>query len=102
MSAATLALGGLAVGTAAFLCLHTWLRWFARSWLEAFLVVFLVVYGSYFVAEAMFGVSGILAVVAIGFGMGRIGKFAVEPDSVRPNFPPLPSPRKQKKRRGLF
>jgi len=102
VSAATLALGGLAVGTAAFLCLHTWLRWFARSWLEAFLVVFLVVYGSYFVAEAMFGVSGILAVVAIGFGMGRIGKFAVEPDSVRPNFPPLPSPRKQKKRRGLF
>ena len=37
-----LALGGLGVGTAAFLCLHTWLRWFTHEWLESLLVIFLI------------------------------------------------------------
>jgi NhaP-type Na+/H+ or K+/H+ antiporter len=50
-----------------------WLRWLAKEWLESTLVVLLVVYGCFFVCEVMFGVSGILSVVVIGLGMGRIG-----------------------------
>jgi len=52
-----------------------WLRWLAKEWLESTLVVLLVVYGCFFVCEVMFGVSGILSVVVIGLGMGRIGNY---------------------------
>jgi hypothetical protein len=60
VAACVLALGGVGVGVGGFLALHTWLRWSAKAWLEAFLAVFLVVYGSYFVAEvrAQGGLAG--------------------------------------------
>lgn len=76
-----LAVGGASVGAIAFALLHTWLRWFSKEWLESTLVVLLVVYGCFFVCEVMFGVSGILSVVVIGLGMGRIGKYSIAPEA---------------------
>jgi hypothetical protein len=41
-----------------------------HEWLESTLAVLLVFYAVFFASEALLGVSGILAVVTVGLGMG--------------------------------
>ena len=79
---ARLALGGVALGLVSFFLLHEWLSWVTHSWLESTLAVLLVAFGVYFTAEVLVGVSGILAVVTVGLGMGWYGKYAVWPSVV--------------------
>lgn len=78
-----LSLGGVAVGTAFFLVLHFWLSYCAHSlWVDATLGVCLAVFGSFFVSEILFKVSGVLAVVVLGLGMGWYGKYSISPHAV--------------------
>ena len=62
--------GGVLAGVLTFLALHEALSWVTHEWLESTLLVILVVYGCFFICEALLGVSGILAVVTLGLGMG--------------------------------
>lgn len=77
-----LALGGTAWGWATFQLCSEWLLLTENDWRIEVSVLMLTVYGTFAIAEAVLGVSGVLAVVTLGLLMAQRGRYTFSQGTV--------------------
>lgn len=76
-----LSIGGPLLGFAVCLLVIVWLRRIVKDELMTISVTFFSCYLTFFFAEGYLGVSGILAIVFLGMGMGAYGRVQINPES---------------------
>lgn len=78
-----LSIGGVIVGTCVALALLFWIRGITRDKIMITTLSFLSCFVAFFASEEYFKVSGMIAIVACGLTMGRLGKLQILPDVQR-------------------
>lgn len=78
-----LSIGGVIVGVCVALALLFWIRGITRDKIMITTLSFLSCFISFLLSEEYFKVSGMIAIVACGLTMGRLGKLQILPDVQR-------------------